>query len=65
MNLPDPIRTYFTARAPQDACLLAAAFAPNAEVQDEGQTLQGPQHYDSLMPLMTANSDNNKEQGNE
>ncbi|WP_425056026.1 TlpA family protein disulfide reductase [Pseudomonas abyssi] len=27
--------------------------------------LQGPQHYDSLMPLMTANSDNNKEQGNE
>lgn len=43
MNLPDPIRTYFTARAPQDACLLAAAFAPHAEVQDEGQTLQGPQ----------------------
>jgi hypothetical protein len=43
MNLPEPVQTYFTARAPQDATLLAAAFAPHAEVQDEGQTLRGSQ----------------------
>ncbi|OWU86150.1 hypothetical protein ATO6_04660 [Oceanicola sp. 22II-s10i] len=43
MTLPDPIQTYFSARAPQDASLLAAAFAPNAEVRDEGQVLRGPQ----------------------
>ena len=29
------------------------------------ETLQGPQHYDSLKPLMTVTSDNNKDQGNE
>ena len=29
------------------------------------ETLQGPQHYDSLKPLMTAASDNNKDQDNE
>jgi hypothetical protein len=31
MNLPDPIRTYFAAEAPQDGAALAAAFAPDAQ----------------------------------
>lgn len=43
MHLPPPIRTYFTARAPQDGDALAAAFAPDAIVRDEGQTHRGPQ----------------------
>ncbi|WP_109467536.1 nuclear transport factor 2 family protein [Albibacillus kandeliae] len=43
MILPDPIQRYFSSRAPQDASTLAAAFAPDAEVRDEGQTLRGPQ----------------------
>lgn len=43
MHLPPPIRAYFTARAPQDGDALAAAFAPDAIVRDEGQTHRGPQ----------------------
>jgi hypothetical protein len=43
MKLPAPLQTYFTARSPQDAAMLAAAFAPQAVVRDEGQTLQGPE----------------------
>lgn len=42
MNLPAPIRTYFTAQAPQDGATLAAAFAPDAIVHDEGQIHHGP-----------------------
>lgn len=42
MILPDPIQTYFSAQAPQDASRVAAAFSPNAEVHDEGQVLRGP-----------------------
>lgn len=43
MMLPDPIRIYFEARAPQDGATLAAAFAPDAVVRDEGQSHHGPQ----------------------
>lgn len=43
MNLPPPIHTYFTAKAPQDAAALAAAFCPDAVVQDEGETHHGPE----------------------
>lgn len=39
MTLPPAIATYFAA---QDAATLARAFAPEAQVQDEGQTHQGP-----------------------
>ncbi|QQA42693.1 nuclear transport factor 2 family protein [Pelagovum pacificum] len=42
MNLPAPIQTYFAARPPGDSSKLAAAFAPDAVVQDEGQTLHSP-----------------------
>lgn len=42
MTLPDPIRTYFTAQPPQDAAAFAAAFAPDAVVQDEGRQHHGP-----------------------
>ena len=42
MDLPTPIRTYFTALAPQDAGALAAAFAPEAVVHDEGRIHRGP-----------------------
>jgi ketosteroid isomerase-like protein len=43
MHLSSPIRTYFTARAPQDGDALASAFAPDAIVHDEGQSHHGPQ----------------------
>ncbi|NUB45573.1 nuclear transport factor 2 family protein [Fertoebacter nigrum] len=43
MTLPAPIQTYFTAQAPQDGAALAAAFAPDAVVLDEGATHNGPQ----------------------
>ena len=43
MQLPRPIQTYFTARAPQDRDALAAAFAPDAIVHDEGADHHGPQ----------------------
>lgn len=43
MNLPTPIQTYFTARAPQDGARLAAAFAEDAIVHDEGHTHHGPE----------------------
>ncbi|TGN56937.1 nuclear transport factor 2 family protein [Paracoccus liaowanqingii] len=43
MHLPTPIRTYFTARAPQDGDTLAAAFAPHAIVHDEGHDHRGTQ----------------------
>ena len=43
MNLPAPIRTYFTAEAPQDGAALAAAFTPDAAVHDEGATHHGPE----------------------
>lgn len=42
MQLPTPIRTYFEARAPQDAETLAAVFAPDAVVRDEHRTHRGP-----------------------
>jgi hypothetical protein len=38
MTLPPAIATYFAA---QDVATLASAFAPEAKVQDEGQTHQG------------------------
>lgn len=41
MTLPPAIRTYFTAEAPGDRAALAAAFAPDAVVQDEGATHRG------------------------
>ena len=43
MHLPPPIRTYFTAQAPQDRDALVAAFAEEAVVHDEGRTYRGPQ----------------------
>lgn len=43
MQLAVPIHTYFTAHAPQDGDALAAAFAPDAIVHDEGQSHRGPQ----------------------
>ena len=43
MQLPRPIQTFFTASAPQDGHVIAAAFAPDAVVHDEGQTHHGPQ----------------------
>ena len=43
MNLPTPIRTYFTARAPQEAEAFAAAFAADAIVHDEGGQHRGPE----------------------
>lgn len=43
MNLPAPIQTYFTAAAPRDGADFAAAFAPDAVVQDEGATHRGPE----------------------
>lgn len=42
MTLPIPIQTYFAAHAPQDSAALAAAFAPDAIVQDEGAVHHGP-----------------------
>lgn len=42
MQLAPPIHTYFTARAPQDGDALAAAFAPEAVVHDEGRSHHGP-----------------------
>ena len=42
MHLPSPVYTYFTAQAPQDHDTLAAAFAQNAVVHDEGRTYRGP-----------------------
>ncbi|CAM3134121.1 nuclear transport factor 2 family protein [Paracoccus nototheniae] len=43
MQLPHPIQTFFTARAPQDGDALAAVFAPDAIVHDEGHDHRGPQ----------------------
>jgi hypothetical protein len=43
MNLPAPIQTYFTAEPPQDAAAFAAAFSPDATVQDEGASHRGPE----------------------
>jgi hypothetical protein len=43
MTLPPPIRTFFTAEAPQGGASLAAAFAPDAVVHDEGATHRGPE----------------------
>lgn len=43
MNLPAPIQTYFTALAPQDGAILAAAFTPDAIVHDEGHSHRGPE----------------------
>ena len=43
MTLPPPIQTYFTALAPQDGAVFAAAFAPDAVVQDEGNLHHGPE----------------------
>ncbi len=42
MDLPTPIRTYFTALPPQDAGAFTAAFAPEATVRDEGRIHRGP-----------------------
>lgn len=43
MHLPSSVHTYFTAQAPQDRDALAAAFAPDAVVEDEGRSYRGPQ----------------------
>ena len=43
MTLPPPIQTYFTALAPQDGAVFAAAFAPDAVVHDEGNLHHGPE----------------------
>lgn len=43
MHLASPIRTFFFAQAPQDDGALAAAFAPDALVRDEGRSYRGPQ----------------------
>lgn len=41
MRLPDPIHAYFTAQSLQDGDTLAAAFAPDAIVHDEGRLHRG------------------------
>ncbi len=43
MTLPAPIRTYFTAQAPQESAVFAAAFTADAIVYDEGQSHHGPE----------------------
>lgn len=43
MQLPAPIQTYFSAKAPQEGEALAAAFAAEAIVHDEGQVHRGPE----------------------
>ena len=43
MRLPEPIQTYFDAQFPQDKDILAAAFAPDAIVHDEGHLHRGPE----------------------
>lgn len=42
MTLPPAIATYFAAEPAQDGAAFAAAFAPDALVQDEGATHRGP-----------------------
>ncbi len=42
MKLPAPIQTYFSAEPPQDGAALAAAFATDAIVHDEGRIHRGP-----------------------
>lgn len=42
MKLPNAIRIYFTAQAPQDGEAFAEAFAPNAIVHDEARYHRGP-----------------------
>ncbi|MGP3698210.1 nuclear transport factor 2 family protein [Rhodobacter sp. NSM] len=42
MTLPTAIQTYFTAEAPQDGEIFAAAFAPEAIVLDEARSHHGP-----------------------
>lgn len=42
MTLPAPILTYFTAEAPQDAAIFAAAFTADSVVHDEGAIHHGP-----------------------
>ena len=41
MNLPSPIRSYFDADRSKDGAALIHAFAPDAVVQDEGQSFAG------------------------
>ncbi len=41
MDLPSPIRRYFDANARLDGAAMAAAFAPDAVVCDEGATRRG------------------------
>jgi ketosteroid isomerase-like protein len=43
MKLPTSIEAYFAADAAQDGSTFAAAFAPDAVVQDEGETHHGPE----------------------
>lgn len=43
MLLATPIQTYFTAQGPQDGAALAAAFAADAIVHDEGRSHHGRQ----------------------
>ena len=43
MNLPSPIQTYFDADTSNDAEALIHAFAPDAVVNDEGQSYAGHQ----------------------
>ena len=42
MKLPTSIEAYFAADAAQDGAALAATFAADAVVQDEGKTHRGP-----------------------
>lgn len=41
MELPAPIQTYFSAEPPHDSAALAAAFATDAIVRDEGRVHRG------------------------
>jgi hypothetical protein len=40
-GLPDPVRTYLTARASGDVDRALSVFSPAAEVADDGRTYQG------------------------
>ena len=47
MNLPSPIQTYFDADRSNDGEALIHAFAPDAVVNDEGQSYAGHQAIDA------------------
>lgn len=56
MTLPDPIQIYCATNAPQDGAALAAAFAPDAIVHDEGATHRGAAEIEAWWAAAKARS---------